>query len=332
MNSAARIKFQKRFLLCLALCSPAIAHAAPEGRVIRTAFEAGHFYATPLTSGGQTMRFVVDTGGGGIGGLYTVKSSATQRLAVHTLQCKTPGFTFDAVRAFPFSTATALPVPSEPRPCGAVAMVLNDPHDLGYDGILGAAYLSNFIWTFDFPEQRLVLEPPTWQPNGLSQHVPLLFVHNSMGKRGSDFPGIVLKIDGEALPLLLDTGATAMPTSAGQTAQHLPTVNGIGVTSYITRSILERWHARHPEWKVVSNGDRLLPNTRLIEVPNIELGDMHIGPVWFTERPDVNFGPTRMSLWMGQTVVGAAGANIYGQFRITIDYPHETLWIASQKL
>ena len=325
------MRLQKQLLLCLALCSPVITHAAPEGRVIRTAFEAGHFYAAPLSSGGQTARFIVDTGGGGIGGLYTLKSSAVQRLAVHTLQCKMPGFTFDTVRTFPFSNETALPVPSISRPCGAVAMVLNDPHDLGYDGILGAAYLSSFIWTFDYPEQRLILEPPTWQPDGLAKHVPLLFIHNSAGERASDFPAIILKIDGESLPLLLDTGATAMPTSAGQAAQHLPTVNGIGVTSYITRSLLERWHARHPEWRVISNGDRLLPNTRLIEVPNVELGDVPIGPVWFTERPDVNFGPTRMSLWMGQTVVGAAGANIYGRFRITLDYLHEALWIADQK-
>lgn len=318
-----------KLLVCLALCSVSSAHAASDGRVIPTAFEAGHFYATPRTSKGQTVRLLVDTGGGGMGILYIMKASALKRIGGQAIQCRLPGFSFDGARMPLFTAATRLPAPAGPEACGAAAAVVNTLPDLGYDGVLGAAYLSHFIWTFDYPAQRLIVESPSWQPDAHATHAPLLFARNSAGEWLSDFPAITLTVDGEALSLLLDTGATALPTPSGAAAQHIATVNGIGVTSYIITSIFNRWHARHPDWPVVLNGDRLIPGTRLIRVPDVTIGAVHVGPVWFSERPDVNFGPERMSLWMGQTVVGAAGANVYGRFRVTVDYPHETLWMAS---
>ncbi len=322
---------RRKLPVCLALCSVSIAHAGTNGRVIPTTFEAGHFYATPKTTKGQTIRLLVDTGGGGMGTLYLMKSSVLQRLGARTITCSLPGLSFDGARMPAFSTATRLPVPAAPEACGVSATATNDLPDLGYDGVLGAAYLSHFIWTFDYPAQRLSVESLSWRPDARATRIPLLFAQNSAGQWLSDFPGVVLTVDGEPITLLFDTGATALPTQSGAASRNIATVNGIGVTSYIVTSIFNRWHARHPEWPVVLNGDRLIPGTRLIRVPDVALGTLHVGPVWFTERPDVNFGPQRMSLWMGQTVVGAAGANVYGRFKITVDYPHEALWIAPPK-
>lgn len=318
----------RQLLVYLALCSMSAAQAETDRRAIPTTFEAGHFYATPKTSTGQTIRLLVDTGGGGMGNLYIMKSSAIRRLGVRTITCRLPGFNFDGARMPTFSGGTRLPVPAGPRACGASAIVMKNLPDLGYDGILGAAYLSHFVWTIDYPAQRLTVESPSWHPDAHAARIPLLFAHNAAGEWLSNFPGIVLTVDGEPLKLLFDTGATALPTQSGEAAQHISTVKGAGVTSYIVTSIFNRWHARHPEWAVVLNGDHLIPGTRLIQVPDVTMGPFHVGPVWFTERPDVNFGPQRMSLWMSQTVVGAAGANVYGRFRITVDYPHEALWIA----
>ena len=190
------------------------------------------------------------------------------------------------------------------------------------------SYISKYPGNMDNVKVALVpYDRHGEHPDPHAVRVPLSFVHNQNGERGSDFPAVTLMIDGEPVPLLFDTGATAFPTPAGLTAQHIPTVKGEGVTSYIIKSVFEKWHAHHPEWRMIEKGDSLIQGTRLIEVPEITLGTQRVGPVWFTERPDRNFGPERMSLWMGQTVVGAAGANIYGRFRITIDYPHEALWI-----
>ena len=127
----------------------------------------------------------------------------------------------------------------------------------------------------------------------------------------------------------------ALPaSSSGWTASRwiccwIPTVNGYGVASYITRSVLERWHKAHPGWRVVDGGDDLLspkPASRMIEVPDVEIGGWSVGPVWFTERPDRNFGIKGMSRYMDRAVTGAVGGNVFEHFVMAIDYPHATAW------
>jgi len=55
--------------------------------------------------------------------------------------------------------------------------------------------------------------------------------------------------------MLLDTGATSYPTPTAARISGTPTVQGEGVTSYITTGTLERWHKTHPDWRVVENAD-----------------------------------------------------------------------------
>ncbi|MDN7353155.1 hypothetical protein [Acetobacter senegalensis] len=320
--------------LYILACLPVIAEAKTEvgERIIPTTFEAGHFYAIPTALNGQKVRLIVDTGGGGFDGLYVFRKSAVGRLNATLTKCKVDDFSIDVVRSLSFlPDASIAPVPTK-RPCMADAMSIGDmPADNTFDGILGAGYLARFIVTFDYPARQLIVEPDDWRPAADAQRIPLIFPHNMQGKRKSDFPGVTLIIDGVPTHLLLDTGATAFPTPAGQVAQHIETVNGEGVTSYITKSIFDRWHSHHPEWQVVERGDHLISNTRIIRVTEVHFGTARVGPVWFTERPDKNFGPKGMSMWMGQTVVGAAGANIYGSLKMTIDYAHEALWISQPK-
>ncbi|GBR68919.1 hypothetical protein AA0312_1142 [Acetobacter tropicalis NRIC 0312] len=265
-----------------------------------TMFEAGHFYVTPTARTGYTPRLIVDTGGAGFGGLYALRRDIVSRLGGTVTTCKQPDFKVGLVGGISFRTGAGLPSVTQPRPCGADAVILDaDAGVKAADGMLGAGYLSHFIWTFDYPAKKILLEPQDWHPDPHAVRVPLSFVHNQNGERGSDFPEVTLMIDGEPVPLLFDTGATAFPTPAGLTAQHIPTVKGEGVKSYIIKSVFEKWHAHHPEWRIVENGDSLIQGTRLIEVPEITLGTQRVGPVWFTERPDRNFGLERMSLWMG---------------------------------
>ncbi|SEM41324.1 hypothetical protein SAMN05428989_3783 [Pseudoxanthomonas sp. GM95] len=110
----------------------------------------------------------------------------------------------------------------------------------------------------------------------------------------------------------------------------LQTEKGIGVTSYIDKAVLDRWHQEHPDWIVIDDGDELLPvqgDMRVIRVPNVMVAGWSVGPVWFTERPEGTFGPKGMGAHMDAPVVGAAGANLWQHFVMTLDYPHDAAWL-----
>jgi hypothetical protein len=125
--------------------------------------------------------------------------------------------------------------------------------------------------------------------------------------------------------MLLDTGATARPTPAGERASATPTTAGVGVTSYITTSIFNQWHKAHPDWRIVEDGDGLIPHMRLIEVPRMDIANWSVGPVWFTERADTQFHDF-MSNYMDKQIEGSVGGNVFGHFVMTIDYVGEAAY------
>jgi hypothetical protein len=168
-----------------------------------------------------------------------------------------------------------------------------------------------------------VFEGAGWRPDPRAHATVLGFPRDGEGHLTAGFPRITLQVDGLPLDMLLDTGATAHPTPAGQRASGTPTVNGYGVTSYITSATLEHWHRAHPDWRVVGQGDDLLGARRvmrLIEVPRVEIAGWTVGPVWFTERPDRTFRQF-MSSMTDKPVEGAVGGNVFEHFVMTIDYP-----------
>jgi hypothetical protein len=290
-------------------------------------YEVGHFFATPSTAKGQRLRLVVDTGGGGAAGLYPLWKKNIEKADIAVTPC---GEGEDQVEVAHLAPSVWRGLPVIPgRPCDATALLIDGGSIAGEDGQLGAGYLPHFIWTFDYPDQALWLEDNNWKPSNGMRKVPLGFMENDTGDKLTGFPRVTLTIAGEPIDLLLDTGATAGPTEAGIKATGIDTAGGVGVTSYITTSVLERWHREHPLWRVVENGDHLLGlKARLIEVPKVEIAGWSIGPLWFTERPDRNFGQDFMSRWMDQEIVGAAGANLWQHFVMTLDYPRDAAWLA----
>lgn len=313
-------------LPCLAMATFAVTVQARER--IPTVYEAGHFFATPSSTTGQHLQLVVDTGGAGGGGRLALSREAVIRGKLTSRDCGTGENAYSVVD-LPATQWPGLPVVPE-RMCDATALVMEHyPAIAGEDGILGAGYLPYFTWTFDYPAKSLWHEDAGWKPTAQMRKVALGFPKNATGAKSTGFPRVTLTIAGQPLDFLLDTGATAKPTNAGLEANHIDTVRGIGVTSYITTSVLERWHREHPQWKLVENGDDLLGlKVRLIEVPDVEIAGWPVGPIWFTERPDRAFGLQGMSQWMDGEVVGAAGANLWQHFVMTLDYPHDTAWLA----
>jgi hypothetical protein len=302
----------------LALAGAATAQTLP------THYEAGHFYATPHTADGSSLRLLVDTGGGGVAGMYWLSAKATQRLGLKTGTCTVDGNAISVATPPAYRPGEQLPPSS--GPCAGKLLVNPGPYP--DDGQLGAAYLGSRVWTFDYPRRQLRAEAGDWRPDPAAHRAPLGFQTDDQGKVVQHFPRIVVRIGGQPLDMLLDTGATAHPTPAGKAVAGTETVNGFGVTSYITTSMLERWQKAHPDWTLVEDGDDLMAprfKARLIKVPDVEIAGWSVGPVWFTERPDGPFHGMMASL-MDASPEGAIGANVLTRFSLTIDYPRATAW------
>ncbi len=298
--------------------------AQQTGLTIPTVYEAGHFYAVPVTESGQKLRLLVDTGGGGGSGMYWITEPAAKRLGLKTTTCKVDDTTLTVAAVPKFKKGLEIPIPlAERSPCGKTLLVMGETYPEG-DGQLGAGYLPGRVWTFDYFKKRLVIEDSSWRPNKHAHVANLGFQRDEKGGMTSGFPRLTIQVAGQELDMLLDTGATAHRTEAGAKATGEPAIRGKGVTSYITRSTFDRWHKEHPEWRVVEKGDDLFGPAfimRIIEVPNVQIAGWSIGPVWFTERPDPSFHQF-MAQWMDKKPEGAVGGNIFSHFVMTVDYPN----------
>ncbi|MGB6145483.1 MAG: hypothetical protein ACTHOA_07265 [Rhodanobacter sp.] len=318
-------------LLSSALAATVGAHASPSSRqIVPTSYEAGHFYAVGTTTEGKTLQLLVDSGGAGGSGFYVIDPATVSRLELQTSRCVLGAETLEVITTIPFAPGKGWPKSAD-TPCDATALVVPGIGKVtGKDGIIGAGYMPRHIWTFDYPARQLWIESADWKPDAGMHRAALGYQRNSAGGWGTGFARLRVQVAGQPLDLLLDTGATGKPSEAGEAASQAPTVHGVGVTSYITTSVLERWHRQHPGWPVVEAGDDLFGEhhaTRIIGVPTMQVAGWIIGPVWFTERADANFHGS-ISQLTDRQVEGAAGANIFSHFVMTIDYPHGAVWFA----
>jgi len=318
------------FGMALAVAS-ATANAAQRMEV-PSVYEAGHFYATPTLANGHTLRLLVDTGGGGSAGWFLLWKSAVARAELTPATCTVDNQTVDVPASLDYRPGHGLPARND-TPCGGPALIVEGTAFDHEDGLIGSGYLPGHVWTFDYPARKLWLEPDDWKPVPATHRATLGVSRNDQGQPTNGWLRVTVQVEGEPIPLLLDTGATAHPTDAGKAAGTEVSPTGFGVTSYITTSQLERWHGQHPAWRVVDNGDDLISRgkgARLIEVPRLVVGDWEVGPLWFTERPDANFtaSPGNWLSVLDGPIVGALGANVYRHFRMTIDYPHDAAYLA----
>lgn len=324
----------KRVIMGTLLAGIALPAGAASRQPLPTVYEAGHFYATPTLSTGQRLRLLVDTGGGGSHGWLVLGHGAPARLGLAVDRCRVGGDELDVVKALPFRDGQGLPAAATTPPCAFVALVIpTDGGVDGEDGQLGSGYLPGRIWTFDYAARKLWLEPAGWRPASGMHPASLGFPRDAQGHPEAGFARIALTVAGEPMDFLLDTGATAHPTEAGKATASSLSARGIGVASYVTTSVLERWRLAHPAWRVIAHGDDMLGkrfDSRLIEVPEVEIAGWRVGPVWFTERPDAAFAdkPGGMSSYMDQPVVGAVGGNVFMHFTMTLDYPSAQAWFA----
>lgn len=302
-----------------AIAAAAAGPAVKDDIVVPTVYESGHFFAVPTLANGKQMRFMLDTGGGGFPTRYISQEQA-DRLGLkpdHT--CKF-GHTTLQVASPAFAPGSDLPELS--TLCRGIIVSAEPGLPAGQ---LVPAYFQGGRWTFDYPAHQVILRGAAWSVPATAHATSLGFRHVK-GDPHTGWPRLVVRIDGEPLDMLLDTGATSVPTPESLAANPIDTTEGEATGSYVVQSTFNRWHAKHPEWKVLEHGDvyfKAFPRT--IRVPHVEIAGWDIGPVWFIERPDSAFHGMMAGL-MDKPPEGAVGANVFEHFRMTIDYKRSKAW------
>jgi hypothetical protein len=289
------------------------ARAQPQARAVPAEFEAHRIYVRAATASGDTLRFYTDTGGGRFAVLTT---STAERLGLN-VDTVTTGGRDRLVGRFPdLRSGASLPAPQNDRvlvlpKTGPIRMM-----DIG-DGLLGQSWFAGRTWTFDYPNQKLLVRASPPDPPAPEHTVDLAFKTDSTGRRVSNHPRVEARIDGQTHSFLLDTGATTLLTDSAQAAIGGARLRG---GSFVTASLFDRWREAHPDWRVLEEGSVVQKGTPMIRVPEVTIAGHTVGPVCFERRPDRSF-KEKMARTMDRPVSGALGGSLFQYFRMTVSYP-----------
>jgi hypothetical protein len=322
-----------RFIASAYLLGVAIApiHAqcvATGGQPVPSSLVAGRWFVY-WNVAGQRLRLYTDTGGGNIV-LYPEAVRSLGFAADTTYWRRGADSGRLVTTAIPESAIDSVfpPIPefrSVQQVAGALRLnVAQEPARPDADGfspagVLGSAWFADRVWTLDYPNARLLYhDRGSTSPAAAPCWTPLGFQTTSDGWRTNHFPRVTMRVDGESIEMLLDTGARVEVTEAAQRllADSEPRHRG---TSFITRRRFEQWHAKHPSWRVLRAATEGF-GFDMIEVPRLELGEQLVGPAWFTVLNNENF-ETFMSQYMDRPIEGALGGSALRHVRVVLDYP-----------
>jgi hypothetical protein len=164
----------------------------------------------------------------------------------------------------------------------------------------------------------------TWRPAADTRSIEVAFNSDADGHRVSDFARLTVRVDGEDLPILFDTGATTILTPAA--LQELADGKAaMRATSMMSHKAIERWRARQPDWRVIEDA-QLGTHSLMILAPEVEFAGRKTGAVWFTERSDNTYDEF-MSPMMSDRIEGSIGGNVLGGFVIGLDYRRSKAWV-----
>jgi hypothetical protein len=301
------------------LLSPALATGAA-AEPVPAEFVLDQVWLTPKVQG-QTLRFFTDTGGG----FNAISQAAAERLGLATETVDADGRPMKLAPFPAFDAGHGLPAAPKYFMQGRLAVVDAGMFPVKGDGFLGGRWFADGIWSFDYAAGRLERLDGYAAPEATGKPVPLGFQSNAAGQRTMHFPSMDIPVDGEVLPVLLDTGATASLGEDAAAMHGLPVGTNVG-TSFIEREVFDRWVAKHPDWRVAQRGDVMAQGSfRMIEVPQVEIAGHTVGPVWFAERPPGAFQKYMASM-MDRPTWGAIGGSGLKHFHMVIDYPAAQAW------
>lgn len=185
------------------------------------------------------------------------------------------------------------------------------------DAFLGQFFFLDKAWTIDYLKKEVWVNTSIKKNSKSADIQQLGFKKDKEGKKLYGHPSMKIIVDGDTLDVLLDTGATFILSTNGKSKLNV-TDNAIG-GSFIAKSVFEKWHQNHPEWKIIEKGDG---KSDIIEVPKIKIGKNQIGPVLFSVRPDEAWSKQMIST-MDKVVKGAIGGSAFKYLKIKIDYNNE---------
>lgn len=282
--------------------------------VIPTHYQEGMFFAEPITLSGTKLYLYTDSGGG----LFLFREVAEK---LHLKEVKpTSGVGESEVLLPAFRNGATIPPPlGNESKMPVMAGSERPPGTEEWSGMLGQQWFAGRVWTWDYPKRQLLWRAAGDLPRLPQAHnVTLGFQMNPDGSRKLNFPRIEIRVDGETLDMLFDTGANTELNGAGS-ACVADGRSAKRAASFITQSVFERWHKNHPGWRVCEKAEHSTGAT-MIEVAELEIAGYAVGPVWFTVRSDKNFHEY-MSQWMDRKVEGALGGSGLRFFLVTVDYP-----------
>ena len=302
-------------LLCF-LMAPAV-----HSQVVPAEFLRDRIFVVGSAANGERVRFFTDTGGGwnAISAVTETRLKLPRQGDVEIDQGRAP--LVDASTLFDHSKIPA-PVRDEPWLRGMLVVAPADQFSEG-DGTLGSRWFAGRIWEIDYGRREVRVLPKRPPLPGF-RDVPMGFAVDENGGRALNFPRITINVDGQAIDVLLDTGASAKLTSGAAAVFGYEAGTSVG-TSFVIRSIFDKWKAAHPQWRTIPNADAR-GGFAMIEVPKLEVGGIETGPVWFTMRPDPNFLEF-MSQMTDQTVSGAIGGSALKYLHLVLDYPGAKMYL-----
>ena len=276
--------------------------------VVPSRFESDRVYVQLETVDHAALELYTDTGGGGL--VLSDRAASRLRLSV----APSPTDPNRRVATAPKVRPGLPELPTEATVLSLASQVTGWPQQA--DGFLGAPWFAGAIWTWDYPAHVLLREA-NWKPVAGSCDLALAFKMEPDGTRTTGFARIVVTIDGKPVSMLLDTGAETYLTV--DAAARLGGGDRMRATSMMAASIFDAWRQAHPDWPYVA-GAQEVTGADMLEVPDIQVAGIQVGPVWFTRRPDFNFH-TFMSSMTDSPVDGALGGNAFRDLRMTIDFP-----------
>jgi len=279
---------------------------AETGYVLPAQLVADRWFLDAKTAAGAQLRIYLDSAGG----IFLTKA-AVARLQLPVQQEVDGDDKVDMV-AFPALADTRIPTPQMPR-----LPVLDDAQMGGVDGMFGAPWFAGHAFTFDYPARTLTLLAHGVPDVAPEHRITVAFQRDDAGTIIAPYGRIQMTVEGETIDMLLDTGATVTLSDTARAS-----LGGADVeraTSFITKTVFDRWRAAHPDWRVIESADTHVGNAPMIEVPKLTVGGYEVGPVWFTWRPDQAFHEW-MAQWMDKPTEGALGGDAYRTLRLSVDW------------
>ncbi len=190
------------------------------------------------------------------------------------------------------------------------------PHDV----FLGQFFFLGHAWTFDYTTGKMFINTPL-SVNVKDENIQMVgFKKDRKGDKLFGHPSIKAEIDGQIIDFLFDTGASFLLSDNGKKefGADKKSVSG----SFIAKSLFDSWHQQHPDWRIIEKGE--INGADIIEVPEVEVGNLTAGPVWFSKRPDEAWSKGMINT-MDKIVKGALGGSFLQYFKVQIDYNSELI-------